>query len=108
VERNYLKNLNNMQNINIFKNKYKQEGTAQPDYKLSAKDDFGNFVEIGAAWMKDGKAGKFLSVKLKDEFSIVSSTTPKEEEAEYKPTGKPVGEVIEYPDEEINADDIPF
>jgi hypothetical protein len=51
----------------IFKNT-KKENEKQPDYTLSAKlDDV--YVQIGAGWIKEGKSGKFIAVKMSDEFN---------------------------------------
>ena len=49
----------------IFKNT--KTNDKQPDYKLSAKID-DKYVEIGAGWIKDGTKGKFIAVKLSDEY----------------------------------------
>lgn len=51
----------------ITKNKLKKAEN-QPDYKLSYKEENGEFVEIGSAWIKDGKGGKFFSCKLNDRY----------------------------------------
>lgn len=49
-----------MDNFLIFKNKFKKEGTKQPDYKVMTRVD-GKFVDWGAGWIKDGKTGKYIS-----------------------------------------------
>ena len=51
--------------FSIFKNTKKTEGSTQPDYKLSVKIG-DEYIECGAGWIKDGKSGKFISVKLSD------------------------------------------
>lgn len=52
-------------NFQIFKNKFKKEGSTQPDFKISAKDENGKFQEIGAGWTKEMTNGdKYISCKL--------------------------------------------
>jgi len=57
-------------NFSIFKNTDKKSDK-QPDYRLSAQID-GKFQEIGAGWIKDGKSGKFISVKMKETYGDVA------------------------------------
>lgn len=49
-----------MDNFLVFKNKFKKEGTKQPDYKVMTREG-DKFVEWGAGWIKDGKTGKYIS-----------------------------------------------
>lgn len=53
-------------NFQIFKNKFKKEGSTQPDYKISFKNETsGAFEEIGAGWKKEMKNGEaYISCKL--------------------------------------------
>lgn len=53
-------------NFNCYKNEDKKEG--QPDYKLSAKIGE-KWEEIGAGWVKDGKAGKYISFSLRKPYN---------------------------------------
>lgn len=57
----------------LFKNKRKEDGDKQPDYRGDANVD-GQILEI-AAWIKEGNGGKFMSLSFK----------PKED---YKPKEK--------------------
>lgn len=54
--------MENIKSFAIFKNSHKEKD-GQPDYKISAKIGE-EFVEIGGAWIKEGKNGKFFSCKL--------------------------------------------
>lgn len=64
-------------NFQIFKNKFKKEGTAQPDYKISAKDETGKFIEIGAGWKKNMTNGEtYISCKLSENPYPVKPETP--------------------------------
>ena len=60
----------------LFKNKLKDEGSKQPDYRGELMMD-GTLMEV-AAWIKEGAKGKWMSLSVK----------PKEERAE-KPAAKP-------------------
>ena len=51
----------------IFKNNNKKEGSKEPDYNLSTKIGE-EFVDIGAAWIKEGKNGKYFSIQLKKPY----------------------------------------
>lgn len=57
--------MNPIKNFYITKNKFKKTDK-QPDYKISFKAENDEFVEVGSAWIKDGKGGKFFSCKLND------------------------------------------
>ncbi len=50
----------------IFKNK-PSENEKAPTHVLSAKID-DKYINIGSAWTKEGKSGKFLSAKLADVY----------------------------------------
>lgn len=95
-------------NFSCFKNK--KEKDTHPDYKLSAKIG-DEYVEIGAGWIKKGNSGaEFISFKLKDPYEARNSYHIEEDLAPkqaVKPETKPTV-VIEYPNEEVNPDDIPF
>lgn len=55
------------QNFQIFKNKFKKEGSKEPDYILSAKDDKGNFFKFGVGWQKEMRGGeKYISCTLNE------------------------------------------
>lgn len=77
----------------------------QPDYRLSAKIGE-KYVDIGAGWVKDGKAGKFISVKLSDAYKDRSGFVimeeqvdiPKTKESEMKTSD---GSDIPFPNDEI-------
>jgi len=67
-------------NFQIFKNKYKKEGSSQPDYKISAKDEGGKFQEIGAGWAKEMTNGeKYISCKLSTNPAPVAVTPSSQE-----------------------------
>lgn len=51
----------------ITKNKFKQIDS-HPDYKISFMTEDKQFIEVGGAWIKDGKGGKFFSCKLNDRY----------------------------------------
>lgn len=53
-------------NFQIFRNKYKKDGSTQPDYKISFKNEqTGQYEEIGAGWKKEMKNGEaYISCKL--------------------------------------------
>lgn len=55
-----------IQNAALFKNGRKEKDN-QPDYILSAKIGE-EFVEIGAAFLKEGKNGKYFSIALKKPY----------------------------------------
>lgn len=48
----------------LFRNKKKKEGSQQPDYTGKVTFD-GQEMQM-AAWIKDGKTGKYLSFVVKD------------------------------------------
>ena len=84
-----------IKSFSIFKNTKKAEGSKQPDYKLSAKIG-DEYVEIGGGWIKDGKSGKFISVKLSDAWADHTKGTARkgfcllqEDETEIVKTYKP-------------------
>lgn len=56
-----------IQQFSIFKNTNKKEGSKEPDYNLSAKIGE-EFVDIGAAWIKEGAKGKYFSIALKKPY----------------------------------------
>jgi len=49
-----------------FKNDYKKDDR-HPDYKGNGLDLQGNEVDI-AIWVKEGKSGKFFSIKISEKF----------------------------------------
>ena len=55
-----------IQNLYLFKNGRKEKDN-QPDYVLQAKIGE-EFTEVGAAFLKDGKNGKFFSIALKKPY----------------------------------------
>jgi hypothetical protein len=48
--------------FSLFKNK--KEKDTQPDYKGDGADHAGNPIEV-AAWLKEGKNGKYMSCSFK-------------------------------------------
>ena len=78
----------------MFENNFKK-GDKQPDHKLTMKIG-DEFVEVGAAWKKEGKKGKFVSLTLNGTFT---HTPYKKPEAKFEPQEAP-----NYPQQE----DIPF
>ena len=59
--------MNPIKNFYITKNKFKKTDK-QPDYKISFMTEDKQFMEVGSAWIKDGKGGKFFSCKLNDVY----------------------------------------
>ncbi len=55
---------NTIKGFVLLKNPNKKEDK-HPDYKINIKIGE-NWVDAGAAWIKDGKKGKYLSAKLND------------------------------------------
>lgn len=102
-----------MNNFSIFKAKEKKNETS-PDYNLSAKIGE-EYVNIGACWIKDGKAGKFMSCKLSEPymaragFDIIELPAPMKANEVPKfdrdSQGKPLGEKVA---DEIKPEDIPW
>jgi len=101
-------------NFAIFKTKEKKSDKS-PDYTLSTKN--GNeYINIGSGWIKEGKAGKFISVQLKSAYNGVggfyisqenaSSLTPDEAQKIKEMKEMANKKVVE--NEEINPLDIPF
>jgi uncharacterized protein (DUF736 family) len=58
----------------IFKNN-KKENEKHPDYRGTINVD-GRELEI-SLWIKDGKAGKFFSGKIKEPFKKMENTSDK-------------------------------
>jgi len=56
-----------MKNFSIFKAKEKKSDKA-PDYNISLKVG-DHYVNVGACWLKEGKAGKYFSCKLSDGYT---------------------------------------
>lgn len=56
-----------MKNFSIFKAKEKKSEKA-PDYNISLKVG-DHYVNVGACWLKEGKAGKYFSCKLSDGYT---------------------------------------
>lgn len=106
------------QTINIFKND-KKTSENQPDYRMTVKTDEA-LVEIGAVWLKKTKEGKtYMSCKLAEERTYNGKSYDGYvllKESEYDNLKKLVVQDIpeettpkmEYPQEDINPDDIPF
>lgn len=93
-------------NFSIFKNKFKKEGSTQPDYKITAKDELGKFVPIGAGWIKESKSGdKYISCKLSENSQpdAVSSLTDEQKLAIKTARDN---EILARERKEINADDV--
>ncbi len=83
----------------IFKNQHKKE-EKHPDYKISIK--IGDvYVEAGGVWLKEGKAGKFMSCKLSDARDTRPGFRIETELPQIKSVA--VNEV-----DNINPDEIPF
>lgn len=84
----------------LFKNKYKQDGDKKPDWKGSGLDLQGNKIEL-AGWIKQGKGGEFISLKLS--VPMERKDPPPEKTDDWRPEGlKPV----ETPAQE--QDNLPF
>ena len=90
----------------LFKNTDKKSEN-QPDYRLVASEG-DNLITVGAGWVKEGKQGKFVSMKLQDareyEYEGVKKTAP---------GFKVVKEEAETPKEaqvemDIDTENIPF
>jgi len=83
-----------IKNFSIFKVSEKKND-AQPDYRISAKVGEA-YVDVGAGWIKDSKAGKYISVKLRDEyqdkcgFALVEVSSKKLESEMTTSDGRPV------------------
>lgn len=57
-------------NFAIFKNTRKKEGSNQPDYTISIREEEGEkSIEAGAVWLKDYNGTKFFSCSLREENS---------------------------------------
>lgn len=57
-----------IKNFACFKNE-KEAGSKQPDYRLSARGEKdGEYINIGAGWVKEGKSGKFISFTLSEPY----------------------------------------
>ena len=66
-------------NFNLFKNKYKETDT-QPDYICQVfNKETNESTKIGAGWIKEGKAGKYVSISLDDEWTPEKKEEPQEE-----------------------------
>ena len=75
----------------IFKNKYKEEGTNQPDWRMMAKGAEDKLEEVGACWTKVSKDGnKFLSCRPKAEETSEPGDTTKANPAADSPFGSEV------------------
>lgn len=98
-----------IKNILIFKATEKKNETS-PDYRVTAK--VGEvFVDVGAGWIKEGKAGKFISIKFKDEYQDKCGFALVEESMKKLPESKQTtsaGTPVPFPNDEINPDNIPF
>lgn len=76
-------------NFSLFRNSYKEEGSKQPDYICSVYNkETQSSTKIGGGWIKEGKAGKYISISLDDEYQ------PKDKSEAAK--------------EEITKEDMPF
>ena len=107
-----------MKNFNIYANNYKKTD-AQPDYRLVAKTNDKAF-NVGVAWKKTGQNGSYLSVALDkpreyekdgqtvklDGYLIISESEYNELLRNQK--DKIPGTDIDYPEDDINPEDIPF
>jgi len=58
----------------LFRNDKKPEGSSQPDYRGSVNVE-GHEYEL-AAWIKDGKNGKFMSLSLKEPYQKSGGGAP--------------------------------
>jgi hypothetical protein len=123
-----------MKNLSVFKNTDKQEGSSQPDYRLVAshKDEQGNWQNetIASLWKGDqtnpnapaltGKMSEAREYQGKQYpgWKVVADGVSRPEPApqaatapvnaaEDTRTAPPIA-APEYPEEEINPDDIPF
>lgn len=106
-----------IKNFSIFKAKEKKSDKS-PDYNISVKVGE-HYVNVGACWLKDGKAGKYFSCKLSDGytskdgkktsgFSIEQEkegSTLSPEELQTIKTAREKGELDSF---EVDASGIPF
>lgn len=104
-----------MKNFSIFKQDNKGDDK-KPTHTISTKVGE-EFVTIGVCWTKDSTNGKYLSCKLQDVYKDKPGFEIQQElPIETTVTGTPPVKMskatssndIDYPTEQINADDIPF
>ncbi len=98
-----------IKSISIFKVSEKKNEQS-PDYRVTARVGEA-FVDCGAGWIKEGKAGKFISIKFKDEYQDKCGFALVEESMKKLPESKQVtsaGTPVPFPNDEINPDNIPF
>lgn len=62
----------------MFKNKYKEENDKAPVYKGVVVTPSGETLKI-SAWLSDGKAGKFISLRLSEPMKKQETPMPKEQ-----------------------------
>lgn len=97
----------NLEYFNIFPNEKTKD--TQPDYNISAKVN-DKYETVGACWKKVNEKGHYLSCKVD---GVRQKTEKNANGTEKNPNWKapePVEDIggIDYPDEGINPEDIPF
>jgi len=70
--------------ITIFKNTKKAEGSKQPEY--TGKLNVGGIIKDVSLWVKEGKNGKFFSGLIKDEWKPTQQAEAPQETPSIAPT----------------------
>ena len=76
--------------ISLFKNTYKVEGDNKPEYNASMKID-DKFANVGGGWVKQGKSGEYISLRLEDDKIL-----------------EQLGSAAIEKGDKVNLDEIPF
>lgn len=100
----------------VFRNTNKESEKA-PDYRMCICDKDDELQSVGALWKQKGPKSTYLSGKLDDGYKdregnwIVSDTEKKQADSYRRNQSDDEPETddgIDYPDEDITPDDIPF
>jgi len=104
----------------VFKNTNK-ENEDQPDYRICTEDDNEDLVDIGAMWKRTSPKGNtYLSGKLSDGYQdndgfwFMTDTEKKAADKFIRQNdndqeeGEGDDDIMDYPDEDIAPEDIPF
>lgn len=109
-----------IKNFAVFPNK-KAEGK-QPPYRVTHKDDDGNYHELGAGWKNESNNGTFIGVQLKKNYEKDDAKYPgyviitedeykafQELRERYKKDMKVDGNQPDnFPDDDFKPEDIDF